>query len=162
MRGQSTSDGGRLGNLSTFFTYYKKGSPQLHSGFKAALCQRIYSTFKLSRAEDGWLDPCCGGGVRQHVAALCGLKACGIDLRAEAIADCRRKAAVIGGIKDGMCSFIEADMRHCAAAVGKADCGTFGGLFTSIPFYRVECYDLGDDDKPIKLRGWPDGTLQKL
>ena len=66
VRGQGTSDGGRLGNLSTFSTYYGKGSPQLYSDFKAALCQRVYSTFKLVRAGDGWFDPCCGGGVRQH------------------------------------------------------------------------------------------------
>ena len=73
------------------------------------------------------------------MAALCGFKACGIDLRVEAVVDCRLKAAAIGGIADGMCTFIEADMRDCLKAVADSrPAGRFGGLFTSIPFYKLE------------------------
>jgi hypothetical protein len=32
-----------------------------------------------------WFDPCFGGGTRQLVAAHCGLKAVGIDIRSECV-----------------------------------------------------------------------------
>ena len=59
-----------LGGLSTFAEHYGKGSGQKHSDFKALVCQQVYTTFKLRRARDWWLDISCGGGTRQLVAAL--------------------------------------------------------------------------------------------
>ena len=94
-----------LGGLSTFNTWYNKGSAQQHSDFKATVCQRVYTTFKLRQPASWWLDVSCGGGSRQMVAATCGLKALGLDLRSDCIQECaaiarrlqRRGAFATGG-----------------------------------------------------------------
>ena len=54
-----------LGSIHTFSTTYAygKGSAQKHSDFKSAVCQRVYTTFKLADPGMWWLDISCGGAL---------------------------------------------------------------------------------------------------
>jgi hypothetical protein len=155
-----------LGSLHTFSTHYNKGSAQQHSDFKATVCQRVYTTFKLRKPDtDWWLDISCGGGSRQMVAAACGLKALGLDLRRDCVEECvaiarrlcQRGTFPVGGRTE----FREGDMRDVEqtiarfvreeqqpheqeeAAQEEAEPAVvrFGGMFTSIPFWTLEKYD---------------------
>ena len=110
-----------LGGLSTFNTWYNKGSAQQHSDFKATVCQRVYTTFKLRQPASWWLDVSCGGGSRQMVAATCGLKALGLDLRSDCIQECaviarrlQRRGTFATG---GRAEFRQGDMREVELTV---------------------------------------------
>ena len=127
-------------------TYYGKGSTQKHSDFKAVLCQRVYTTFKLRDPSHWWLDISCGGGNRQMVAGFCGLSALGLDLRLACVTECEAIAQRLN-LSD-KAKFATGDMRDVPATVerfrGAHPRGSeiqFGGMFTSIPFWRLETYD---------------------
>jgi hypothetical protein len=117
----------------------------------AWLCQRVYSTWRLDDGEV-WFDPCCGHGMRQRMAAFFGYAAVGFDLRAEAIKDCKRAAKELadrpeGRVSDSLQLYAVQDMRSCSFTAKQIKFSDgkpvkFGGLFTSIPFWRLERYVL--------------------
>lgn len=148
----------QLGGLSKFSEYYGKGIAQAHSDFKATVAQRVLTTFRLARQEEWWLDISCGGGTRQLVSAYCGWSSLGIDLRPECVAECREIAASC--TFNGAAEFCVGDMvnteqvvkqwrkERAAAYATQANSAAmsppsvrFGGLFTSIPFWKLETYD---------------------
>jgi 2-polyprenyl-3-methyl-5-hydroxy-6-metoxy-1,4-benzoquinol methylase len=143
-----------LGHLYSFRDYYGKGSSQQHSDFKATVAQRVYTTFKLADSASWWLDISCGGGTRQMVAAVCGLRCLGLDLRAACIEECTAIATRLN--LSSKANFATGDMRNVRDTVtrfrtalltksvtARSDgCGhpnatqpKFGGMFTSIPFW---------------------------
>eukprot|EP01050_Picozoa_sp_SAG11_P006495 SAG11_NODE_506_length_8881_cov_10.836825_3_plen_102_part_00 len=84
------------------------------------------------------------GGTRQLVPAYCGIPAVGIDLRPEAVQECRGLAKALK--LEDRCHFLEGDIRETDTVVNLAiranakvrPPGGFGGLFTSIPFWKLE------------------------
>lgn len=88
------------------------------------------------------------GGTRQLVAAKCGLNSLGLDLRPECT-DAGRCAAEKLGVSD-KAFFHPGDMRtvpKTVAAFAKTrkrqqlPAPRYGGMFTSIPFWKLETYD---------------------
>jgi hypothetical protein len=145
---KSRENGGSLGQLHSL-----SGVSRKYSHFPAWLCQQVYSFFRL---EDGavWLDPCCGHGMRQRMAAWFGYGAVGFDVRDDAVLDCQRLAAEAAQSAPlHLQSYHVQDMRTCAQTAGKmafkdgSKISKFGGLFTSIPFWKMERYQAPGGDK---------------
>jgi hypothetical protein len=113
--------------------------------------QQVLSVFKLARPGEWWIDPCCGGGSRQLVEAYCGFQCLGLDLRQVCVTECCKLATKLG--LSNMAHFAKGDMRDVETSVRtfrNHHHAKFGGLFTSIPFWKLEIYDQGVCVKPIR------------
>ena len=76
------------------------------------------------------------------------MRAVGVDVRGDAIADCKAMAEGLEWLPDGAATFLEGDMRNIDRVVRRTGTAMqFGGVFSSIPFGDLELYDVAADGR---------------